>query len=380
MSTCVVDPAAEIAELRAMIAELQADRRARRSLRKRVSIVAALALAAAMVTGVAGASGPSNTLLSFVSVSPAFKLATNANIAAGATGSYVVTGAATTVPTDATTVRLAVSVRGTKAGTLTVYPASNSTGGSGQSLSWTANGFAAGTLMENVGAANKVSFHNSSAAAATVTATITGYSTQVTASDINGAGGTSGQVLTNTGTGATWQTPPPVTAATIQGTGGTSGQVLTNTGTSAAWQTQGQSYAASQASGIGITYVAYTTVDSLTVPAGTYQVTDTYTAQSSVGDFVGCALVSPDGNFSLFTYTAVTYAAGLYLGSGTVPMLLNTTGGTITLKCYDGVSTSSAISRDTLIATQVNAAHGAIVNTTPHAKPAITAQRAGTRR
>jgi hypothetical protein len=132
----------------------------------------------------------------------------NALVLAHGSISPAVIGGGTTVPTDATTVRMTVSVKGSAPGNLTIYPAGNPSGGSGDTVAW-ASAFKTGTgqAIEHVGASNEVTFINNSSQPVSITVTITGYSTQVTAKDISGAGGTDGQVLTNTGAGTQWQTP-----------------------------------------------------------------------------------------------------------------------------------------------------------------------------
>jgi hypothetical protein len=104
-------------------------------------------------------------------------------------------------------VQIAVTAKSTKPGTLKIYPAGNPTGGSPQSVLFAANALAAATVAQNVGLKSAVTFENTGLAAVTVTAKLIGYSTQVTAGDIAPTGGVAGQVLTNTGPEAVWQTP-----------------------------------------------------------------------------------------------------------------------------------------------------------------------------
>jgi hypothetical protein len=146
----------------------------------------------------------------------------------------VVSGARTTVPTDATTVELNVEAGGTTSGIMNFHPTGNPAGGSGQSLEWSAGGTDSQTIQENVGASDELDFALTGGTAK-VTATIVGYSTQVTDGDVSGLDGASGQVLTDNGTGgAAWATPS-VGAGGISPTGGTAGQVLTNTRSGVAW-------------------------------------------------------------------------------------------------------------------------------------------------
>lgn len=156
----------------------------------------------------------STTDVSFVALNPAHKLLSAVTIAANKTNSPVVAGGATTVPTNATAVRLTVTAKGAAGGVLNFYPAQNLSSGSGQFLSYPSGDVSVGTTIEeNIGQADQLTFANSSGGSVVVTATLTGYSTQITAGTINGTGGTSGQVLTNDGTGgASWQTPQPSTA------------------------------------------------------------------------------------------------------------------------------------------------------------------------
>lgn len=181
----------------------------------------------------AGANAPSRTSVEFVSLSPPFKLETSKVIATNGTLSAVVIGGSTGIPTNATTVELNVTAGGTSAGSLNVYPTNNFAGGSGQSLSWSGGGTDTQTIQENVGLKDELTFALTGATAK-VTATITGYSTQVTDGDMSGLDGTAGQVLTDTGLGAAWANPS-VGATNITATGGSTGEVLTNNGSGAAW-------------------------------------------------------------------------------------------------------------------------------------------------
>lgn len=178
----------------------------RKPWRRRAAIVAAVGLAGASVIGIAGASPTTSTTdVAFVPLTPVHKVF-GGSVAANGSKSVVVSGGSTTVPTNATTVQLSITVTGPKAGSLSFYPAGDVAGGSGQTLSWDANHSNSATIAENIGMKNEVTIANSSAGAATVTATVTGYSTQVTAGDINGTGGNAGDVLTDNGAGgATWQ-------------------------------------------------------------------------------------------------------------------------------------------------------------------------------
>jgi hypothetical protein len=140
-------------------------------------------------------------------ITPTHTLQNNTAVAANKSVTPVVSGASTTVPTDATRVQVAVSVSAELgSGTLHAYP-SGDPAGAGGSLTFSANTPASTTMLVAPGMANKVVFLNQSAGSLRLTVKITGYTSDVYASDINGAGGSPGQVLTNTGAGATWQAP-----------------------------------------------------------------------------------------------------------------------------------------------------------------------------
>lgn len=177
--------------------------------RPRHALIPALCLAGLLVAGSAGAlSAPgSSTDVSFVPITEHHVL-TNTYLAAGRASSPVVIGASTTVPTDATTVQFSVNVKGTGSGNLSFYPAGNAARSDG--FVW-AKGGGQGVVASNVGTANEVTFVNRSSSAINLSVSITGYSTDVTAGDINGSGGTAGEVLTDTVTGAAvWRTPGTV--------------------------------------------------------------------------------------------------------------------------------------------------------------------------
>jgi hypothetical protein len=199
-----------VAQLEKKIADLSGERsertRRRRSLRRPVAIASISVLTLGVLAGVAGASG-STTNVSFTLLTPSKVLLTNASIAAHKTNSPVVIGGTTTVPSDATTVELAVSAKGATSGTLDFYPADN-VDAAGQTLTYpSGNAWVTTTIYENVGQSGEVTFYNAGTGTAVVSAKIVGYSTQVTAGDISPADGTTGQVLTNTGTGAQWSDP-----------------------------------------------------------------------------------------------------------------------------------------------------------------------------
>lgn len=172
----------------------------------------ALATALLVAVGVTGATADSKTTtVTITPLTPAKVVTTGAYVGPGKTYAFVASGGSTTVPTNALVVQVAVTVKGTGGGTLSLAPQGDPTSASPTKVSWNAGGSGAGTVKVNVGTANKVVVTNSSTAAATVGITINGYSTQTTAAGINGSGGTIGQVLTNNGNGTVgWATPAPV--------------------------------------------------------------------------------------------------------------------------------------------------------------------------
>ena len=196
----------------------------RRSWRRRGVLLTGVALAAAMIAGVAGASAPGNPAdVTYISLTVPHKVLSNTSIAKAATNSPVVIGASTTVPSDATSVQMTVAVKSTAAGTLAVFPTDNPGSSTADTIAFPAgNVVVSAQTKQSPGLSGKVSFKNNGTATATVTVTITGYSTQTTASNVSGSGGTAGQVLTNNGSGgASWQT--------VSATGGAAGGVLTGT-------------------------------------------------------------------------------------------------------------------------------------------------------
>ena len=313
-STSIPSSSDEIAELRAEIQKLNRLVQAtasttnhQRSWRRPMALVATAVLAVGMLAGVAGASG-STTNVTFVPLSPAKLLLSNTSIASHKSTSPVVIGAATTVPADATTVELTVSAKGATGGTLNFYPALNVAGGSGQTLTYPSGSvLVSTTIQENVGQSGELTFYNGGSGTAVVTAKIIGYSTQVTAGDINGVGGSAGQVLTNTGSGAYWA---PAGGSAYASTNFNS---AINLGTSLSW----------------------VTVASITVPAGLYLVSGSavaFTPGTSTRTL--CYLISPTGaeiNYGVADTSNTTTAAETMAMSG----LLGTGGGTINLECQD---------------------------------------------
>ena len=206
----------------------------RRSVRRVAAATALLAAAGFGATAALADPPAPQTQVTIIPLTLAHKVA-NVTIAANKTYSTQVSGANTTVPANATTVQITVTAKGAAGGTIDIYPAGNPSGGSGQTVSFPAgNVLSSNIVEEKIGEASKVTFLNNSAGSAVVTATLNGYSTQVTYADINGAGGTNGQVLTNTGTGTQWTTP---NFAPGPANAGSTGDLLTKTATGSQWTT-----------------------------------------------------------------------------------------------------------------------------------------------
>ncbi len=288
-------------------------------------------IATALVASAGAAPTTDTTAVAFVPVSAKKVMSAN-SIPAGATESAIVIGGTTTVPSNATTVRLVVTVKGAAAGTITLFPAGNEAGGAGHTVSWAAGATTTETEAENVGLSNKVSVKNSSTKAAVVTLTITGYSTQVTAGDINGSGGTNGQVLTNNGAeGATWRS---LDASNISG-------LQKNDGF-------GFGYGAS------VFFNATTVVATLAVPAGNYlvQFSGEFENRASTVNTATCTLVSPAGN--TLTRTRET-AAGIYQsGSAALVGLGKTTGGSFKVWCASLQGQPGVLYDASLVAVQLD--------------------------
>lgn len=292
-------------------------RRSRRALVAGGAVIAALAAGLAVGTGTAHAS--------IVSIPPQI-IANSVALPGGGNLKLVSSGGSTTVPTDATRVVFLVTITNATAnGNVTAFATGSS--GSGN-VHYVAGTTTSGSLTEPVGLSNQVTFHNTGANSINLTVKITGYSTEVRASDISGTGGNAGQVLTNTGAGA-------------------------------AWQAAGHAYGVSNPFSVQALSTGLTTVSSVTVPAGSYAVTFSTTIAGSTSgtpDNVGCYLFSPAGSELNAAY-GNTYATDDQSVITMQGLVSNTSGGTVTAQCVDSDNSASAF-YPTLIANSVGAVDG----------------------
>ncbi|RHW24748.1 hypothetical protein D0Z08_22505 [Nocardioides immobilis] len=302
-------------------------------LRHVVTLAAGAAAGGVLFATLAGANPATTdtTDVAFVTI-PAKQVMGNNSIAAGKVESAVVIGGATTVPSNATTVQLLVTVKGTKAGTLKLYPAGNPAGTSGDTLSWAAGGTATATMAENIGMSNKVSVENLSLGTAVVTVKLTGYSTQVTAGDVNGSGGTAGQALVNNGSGGV------------------------------VWGEPGRAFSSYHAALQPIPFNG-AFMRTVTVPRGSYVLSfnGTVVGSSSTPDFAHCWLFTP--NF-------VTIANGDAAVGSSVPRSTIALQGTVTLAsggdlhayCWSQGNQPMSMANASLIAQSVGTVSGSVTN------------------
>jgi hypothetical protein len=181
---------------------------------------------------------------------------------------------------------------------------------------------------------SKVSFKNNGTASATVTVTITGYSTQTTASNISGSGGSGGQVLTNNGAGG------------------------------ASWTDVAHSY--SFVGGFSVIPIIGTTpIGSLAVPAGLYTVSAVGSFQASGGGRAAaqCTLRAPNGGF---VQTGVFVANSSDVNDTAIALqgVITTAGGQITVSCVAFTPGAQAGNLN-LIAVRVGATTGQITTAGP---------------
>jgi hypothetical protein len=172
------------------------------SSRRSLLLIAAGAAIGAVLTGIAVADSGTPPAGGYVTVSPATKVF-GGSIGTGKGVSAIAIGGATTVPTNATAVKMSLSVKSTAGGVLVVFPAGDPTAPDSQNVSYAA-GTTNVTIVGTVGVKDEVTFHNAGSASATVTVKDVGYSTQLTATNIAPDGGSPGDALVNTGDGAAW--------------------------------------------------------------------------------------------------------------------------------------------------------------------------------
>lgn len=269
----------------------------------------------------------------------------NASVGAGVAKPVVLSGGTTTVPTNATTILMTVTAKGAKAGTMTFYPLGNPSGGTSVEVAWAAGGSDTAVVTTDIGQKNSVAFKNSSAGAATVTATITGYSTEVELDDISSQGGSTGQVLTDDGDGATWQDPQLPSA----------------------FYTRNQTYTP-------LNSVDYLSLASLTLPAGKYAVDAAVSGYSPTGGFgyFGCYVAGPGGGVVSQRFGNVS----VDIRNATLAMdgFVSTTGATVKINCLLAGGTVWAYEA-TIMATRVGATTGPVV--TRQIRPQRTAGQPG---
>jgi hypothetical protein len=254
-----------------------------------------------------------------VSITP-HTLQNNTALAALKSVTPVVSGGATTVPTDATRVQFAVTVTGKANGELQVF--ANGAAGLGvDSVPMTANVTVSTTVTESVGLQNKVAFRNNSTNSLSLTVKIIGFTTEVRASDVSGAGGHAGQVLTNTGSGAVWQD------------GGRAAQ-------------RAPANSAFLPSGVVVT------VASLTVQPGSYFVSFSalFTTNSTTPDILTCQLLSPTGHMAGSNETSTDLNLGNRSSISLQGLVSVAVAGTVTVSCHSNTTSAASVSDMSLIA------------------------------
>jgi hypothetical protein len=248
---------------------------------------------------------------------------------------------------------------------LAFYPTGNPGGGSGQALSYpSGNVLASARIEENVGQSSELTFANNGSGSVVVTATLIGYSTQATAGDINGTGGTTGQVLTDNGAGgAQWETLPPGSAADFSATGGTVGQALTNTGTGAVWADPGGPLI----SQIDLSGSHVPVLPDLTTPAfarvnaGNWMTV--FTAQlynsNNFPVTVHCSVLAPSGTSGYENYvTLAPFSYGEVVAQG----IVRTNGGVIQGRCGAEASGVTYPAHSVISATQGTSGNGYVIS------------------
>lgn len=213
----------ELVELRAAMASLQDEvgrlrtrqpgpaARRRRTVRRGLvaaTLVALLAGYAGLTGAIASPQHNAATGFSFVPL-PAWKKVLTTTVSPFTTKSVAVTAGTTTVPPNATVVGLNVTVKGgAAAGALPIYPTGNPYAQSFPVITWNGGQTVSGDAEVSPGLSGQASFTNNSQSTVTLTVNITGYSDQISDRAITATDGSAGQILTNSGTGAYWQTPP----------------------------------------------------------------------------------------------------------------------------------------------------------------------------
>lgn len=188
-------------------------------------------LIGAVAAGGIALASPSNPDRTDVSITPmpTKQIAYKKSVAANKHLVLDAIGGNTTIPSNATTVELQVTVipSGTGSGSVLVSPAANEA--LGVDVAWD-GGQTTQTIRVGIGLRDQVTVKNTSAATVKVSVSLKGYSTQVTADGINGSGGDVGTALLNDGNGhAYWGDPgsggggtptPPSSYAATQETSG----------------------------------------------------------------------------------------------------------------------------------------------------------------
>jgi hypothetical protein len=298
----------------------------RRIVGRPVGLIVAAAAVAALIAGIAMADAGSPPAFGYVSITPVQVFGGLSGGSIGANKGVFVTaiGGSTTVPMDATAVRLQINVKDAQAGQLQIYPAGDPTAGGATTVPFSANVQAGAFVNETVGTKSQITIVNRSGSTATVAVSVIGYSTEIAATNIAPDGGNAGQVLTDSGGGVSWQTPAILTKA------------YENSNTQA-------SVALSPAATL-------VTVASVSVPAGAYVIT-----------FTGTTANGTDSSFDT-TQCRINDGAGLVSGGNdtTLPQssissqtTANAFGATtFTVKCEDGSGHERVVEPE-LIATQV---------------------------
>ncbi|MCX6400501.1 MAG: hypothetical protein NTX33_11295 [Propionibacteriales bacterium] len=153
--------------------------RRRRTLAALVTGLLALGLLSTSYADASGGDPPSNT--AWDTVTPGYKALASTVVGANTTKLVTISGSPTPVPTNATLVKLTVTVKtGTKQGTLWLTPNVPGTTAQGGDFatSWDTTSTVTFSGWIRPGQKNQVRLNNSSATSATVSVVITGYSNE----------------------------------------------------------------------------------------------------------------------------------------------------------------------------------------------------------